>query len=83
MTHKNTDHKLKLLAADPHCRYCEVELTLRTATIDHILPRSRGGTNRKRNLTLACRRCNMLKASMLPTEALRMAIRMVAVTGII
>ena len=81
MTRKNTEYKLELLAADSRCRYCDRELTERTATIDHIRPRSRGGGNGKRNLTLSCKRCNMLKASMLPMEVLRLAIRMVAVTG--
>lgn len=26
MTQKNTDYKLKLLAADPRCRYCDKQL---------------------------------------------------------
>ena len=80
MTQKNTKYKLELLEADPRCRYCGKELTERTATIDHIRPRSRGGTNGKYNLTLACRHCNWVKASMTPMELLRLAIRMVALT---
>ncbi len=31
--------------------------------VEHILAKSRGGTNRVSNLTLACRRCNEAKAS--------------------
>lgn len=81
MTLKNTDYKLELLAADPRCRYCEKQLTERTATIDHIKPRSRSGGHGKRNLTLACRHCNWVKAAMTPMELLGWAIRVVAVTG--
>ena len=81
MTWKGTEYKLKLLAADPRCRYCDKELDERTATIDHIKPRSRGGTNGKYNLTLACRHCNWVKAAMTPMELLTWAVRVVAVTG--
>lgn len=31
-------------------------------TVDHVVPRARGGTNRRRNLALACRSCNGRKA---------------------
>lgn len=54
------------------CAYCGCELDTRPlhqpgrdtsacATIDHILPVSRGGTDAAANLTLACRRCNVAK----------------------
>lgn len=33
------------------------------ATVDHIIPKSRGGTNRDDNLRLLCRRCNMLRGN--------------------
>ena len=32
---------------------------------DHIIPRSRGGTNTKENLATACRRCNRSKKNLL------------------
>jgi len=32
-------------------------------TIDHIVPRSRGGTDARDNLQLLCRRCNLAKGS--------------------
>lgn len=40
------------------CRYCRKTLSERTATIDHVVPRCRGGCNANCNLVLACRKCN-------------------------
>lgn len=59
-------------AAAGRCRYCG-EITFlnelpadadpgRRATIEHIVPRSRGGTNDWQNLALACHRCNVIRA---------------------
>lgn len=44
------------------CHYCTVSLTYETCTIDHKKPRCRGGTYDKRNVVIACRRCNAEKA---------------------
>ncbi len=38
-------------------------------TIDHVLPRSRGGTDDPENLVTACRPCNTRKANRTPEEA--------------
>jgi 5-methylcytosine-specific restriction endonuclease McrA len=43
------------------CAYCGAKDT--RLEIEHILPRSRGGTHRVGNLTLACRECNQLKGN--------------------
>lgn len=32
-------------------------------TLDHVIPRSRGGTDQSSNLVTACRRCNTKKAN--------------------
>lgn len=45
-----------------HCAYCGVEITLKGMSIDHIHPRSCGGTNDISNLNPACRQCNNFKA---------------------
>ena len=50
------------------CFYCgEQEKKL---TLDHIIPKSRGGTDRVINLTTACLKCNQQKDNQLPEEFL-------------
>ena len=42
------------------CAYCEkIDVN---HTIDHLIPRSKGGNNRLENLVIACFECNQLKA---------------------
>lgn len=38
------------------------------ATIDHVVPRSHGGSNNRENLVMACHACNQEKADRLPGE---------------
>jgi hypothetical protein len=47
------------------CGYCGTEAT----TIDHILPRSRGGQHEWENVAAACRPCNLRKRDRTPVEA--------------
>ena len=63
-----------LFARDDYtCQYCgrhRSELKGRQfLTRDHILPISRGGTNRWENVVTACSPCNNRKGDRLPTEA--------------
>ena len=46
--------------AQERCEYCHSPEWVCAArfTFDHLLPRSRGGTDAPDNLALACRRCN-------------------------
>lgn len=46
------------------CAYCEHP----ASTIDHVLPRSRGGANTWENLVACCLRCNNLKGDRTPQE---------------
>jgi 5-methylcytosine-specific restriction endonuclease McrA len=48
------------------CVYCGIEKNL---TIDHIIPRSRGGKNSWINLVTCCSSCNLKKANKTPEEA--------------
>lgn len=48
---------------DWHCAYCGVELSEETLVIDHVTPKSSGGTNNIQNLLPACRSCNSIKGT--------------------
>jgi 5-methylcytosine-specific restriction endonuclease McrA len=50
------------------CVYCAARLGLEAATLDHVIPLSRGGNHAPGNLVAACLNCNQLKGSMLPVE---------------
>ena len=50
------------------CVYCATPLTPESATLDHVLPLSRGGTHAPGNLVIACHDCNQLKGDALPLE---------------
>ena len=54
------------------CQYCGRQSG--DLTIDHVVPRSRGGGHSWDNLVSACKPCNHRKGGKLPTEA-RMALR--------
>lgn len=50
------------------CVYCGSGLGLEHATLDHVIPLSRGGSHLPGNLVAACQPCNQLKGALLPTE---------------
>lgn len=56
------------------CQYCGAQPGSDELTIDHVVPRSRGGVSSWTNCVLACIDCNSKKADMLPEEA-RMPLR--------
>lgn len=43
------------------CRYCERELEWEEITVDHIVPKFRGGKDDIENLAIACQSCNSSK----------------------
>jgi hypothetical protein len=78
---RNQRLREKLLAEDPRCRYCGVELHQRRATLDHVFPRRRGGSDAISYLRKSFRFRNMAKAARLPQEILEWATRIVAAAG--
>lgn len=46
------------------CQYCGKRLSFRTATKDHLIPLSKGGTNTIENIVSSCKHCNLLKSNL-------------------
>ena len=51
------------------CQYCGNQPQPIDLTIDHVVPRSQGGTSTWENCVLACVKCNHKKADRTPTQA--------------
>jgi 5-methylcytosine-specific restriction endonuclease McrA len=59
-----------VLARDQYtCQYCEAKPGRANLTIDHIVPRSRGGETLWENVVTACGPCNRRKGDRTPQEA--------------
>ena len=62
--------RMNLWKRDNHvCQYCGCRPAPDEITIDHVLPRSRGGKSVFTNAVLACISCNKKKADRTPEEA--------------
>ena len=48
------------------CVYCGSH---RSLTLDHVIPKSKGGTNEWTNLVTSCQKCNLKKADRTPEQA--------------
>ena len=51
------------------CQYCGNFFAHENLTLDHVLPKSRGGGNTWENLTTACKKCNQRKGNRTPIES--------------
>jgi 5-methylcytosine-specific restriction endonuclease McrA len=51
------------------CQYCGESPGRHLLTVDHVVPRCRGGVHDWDNLVTACMRCNQKKGSLTPEEA--------------
>lgn len=59
-----------LLARDNHeCQYCGEAFSAWDLTLDHVVPRSKGGPSSWQNLVACCGPCNRRKADRTPLEA--------------
>lgn len=57
----------RIYKRDNHqCVYCGSNKNL---TLDHVIPKSRGGTNEWTNLVTSCFKCNLKKSNKTPEEA--------------
>lgn len=51
------------------CQYCAKKYTYKDLTLDHVIPKSRGGGKSWENLVSACTGCNQKKSNKTPSEA--------------
>src|SRR3989442_796622 len=51
------------------CQYCATVLASSELTLDHVVPRSRGGASTGENLVPCCHPCNPQKGNQSPSEA--------------
>jgi len=58
-----------LLRDDCVCAYCGVRETASAMTVDHVVPKARGGASTWTNLVAACGPCNARKGDRTPVEA--------------
>ncbi len=50
------------------CQYCNIVLTASELTLDHVIPRSRGGLSTWENLVACCHNCNRRKGNQMLHE---------------
>ena len=63
-------NRINILWRDKNqCQYCTKIFHPSELTLDHLIPRSRGGRNTWRNLVTACRTCNQKKRDRVPQES--------------
>lgn len=51
------------------CQYCGKTCATPTITIDHVMPKVRGGNNSWINMVTSCKKCNCKKGARTPEEA--------------
>lgn len=64
-TFTKTEKEFIKLKTSGKCGHCGCKLTDENITVDHIIPISKGGTNREENLICLCKECNTDKSNML------------------
>jgi 5-methylcytosine-specific restriction endonuclease McrA len=57
------------------CQYCGRQFPRAELNLDHVVPRSKGGTSIWENVVCSCHRCNRLKGGRTPIEACMRLIR--------
>lgn len=67
MTRKQRQTKKSKLISEfgSRCWWCQCDLPAEKLTLDHLRPKSRGGSNSLENLRLACRPCNQSRGNSL------------------
>lgn len=58
ITHAASVRRAIWLSQGRTCCWCTRYIALATATLEHLIPRSWGGTDARTNLAVACKPCN-------------------------
>lgn len=58
--------RIRYKKKNQHCKYCGQYLPLEERTIDHIIPKSKGGVDCPNNYYTSCKPCNLLRGSDIP-----------------
>ena len=66
---KSLSRKNILLRDHNTCQYCGKVHTPSDLTLDHVIPKSRGGSSNWDNLVASCKKCNNRKGNYMPDEA--------------
>ncbi|MCA9082016.1 MAG: HNH endonuclease [Planctomycetaceae bacterium] len=63
-------NRRNIFLRDGHrCQYCGKRYSSSRLSLDHVLPKSRGGPDTWENIVCACLKCNVTKGGRTPTEA--------------
>lgn len=63
MCRNNREKQRDFNGQTDHCWYCGCDLTQESLTVDHVVPRSMGGTGEPDNLVASCLECNQTKGT--------------------
>lgn len=58
------------------CQYCSIQLTSDELTLDHVIPRSKGGVLSWTNTVTACQSCNVKKSNYMIEDLPRLGMRL-------
>ncbi|WP_432405748.1 HNH endonuclease [Wukongibacter sp. M2B1] len=68
MKHTKKDKRYIYLRDKGICHFCDKELQFKQISLDHYLPKSKGGPNDVYNLVCSCKQCNKYKKSTIPDD---------------
>ncbi|PAB60003.1 HNH endonuclease [Anaeromicrobium sediminis] len=68
MWDKKSQRRYVYMRDEGICRFCGRKLLFKQVTLDHYLPKSRGGTNDIFNLACSCKKCNKYKRDEIPLD---------------
>ena len=63
-----------IISNPPKCPYCFLPIPWEELSVDHKIPRTRGGSDDRDNLVWCDLDCNMIKGSLLDTEFMELLV---------